>query len=235
MLLEVEQVTSGYGLKTILQDVSINVGEREVVAVLGHNGAGKSTLLNTIFGVLPARSGRLRFGRADITAAKPSSRLGLGMGYSPQGAPVFPTLSVRENLSMGGGATPTDDVEKRIEKVEMLFPRLRERSDFRAGSLSGGERQMLALGMLLVAAPRLVLLDEPSGGLSPAMVDHTYSAINEIASELTASVLLIEQNVDQALRIATRVYVLSNGRIRFEGTPDELSNADTRSRLLIGY
>lgn len=235
MLLEVERVSSGYGLKTVLQDVSIKVGEREVVAVLGHNGAGKSTLLDTIYGVLPVKSGRLRFASGDITSDKPSNRLGLGMGYTPQGAPVFPTLSVRENLLMGGVAVPVEEAEKRIAKVEALFPRLRERSDFRAGSLSGGERQMLSLGMLLVAAPRLVLLDEPSGGLSPVMVDRTYSAINEIAAELSASVLLVEQDVDQALRIATRVYVLGNGRVRFEGTPDEFSNAEGRSRLLIGY
>jgi branched-chain amino acid transport system ATP-binding protein len=235
MLLEVERVTAGYGEKTVLHDVSMTVGEHEVVAVLGHNGAGKSTLLATIYGVLPVTSGRLRFETGDITAFKSSSRLSLGMGYSPQGAPVFPTLSVRDNLLMGGFTVPTDQVEKRVEKVEALFPSLRERNAVRAGSLSGGERQMLALGMLLVAAPRLVLLDEPSGGLSPAMVDRTYSAISEIAAELSASVLLVEQDVDQALRIASRVYVLSNGRTRFEGTPDEIKGQDARSRLLIGY
>lgn len=234
MLLEVNQITSGYGLKTVLKDVSLNVREREIVAVLGHNGAGKSTLLDTIYGLLKVSSGQIRLGGQAITTAKPSARLGLGMGYSPQGAPVFSTLSVRENLLMGGNAAPPEEVERRVEKVETLFPRLRERAEFRAGSLSGGERQMLALGMLLVASPRLVLLDEPSGGLSPAMVDRTYAAIREIAAELHASVLLVEQDVEQALRIATRVYVLSNGQVRFEGTPDEMNNSEARSRLLIG-
>lgn len=236
MLLDVANLRAGYGQKTILQDINLGVGDREIVAVLGHNGAGKSTLMNAIFGLLPITRGRVRFRDQDLTKAKPDAKLRAGMGYSPQGAPVFSTLSVKENLLMGGNVKATSaEIVTRIDKVETLFPQLRERRELRAGSLSGGERQMLALGMLLVASPRLVILDEPSGGLSPAMVDRTYAAIGEIAADLSASVLLVEQDVNQALRIATRVYVLANGRIRFEGSPEEINSPEARSRLFLGF
>jgi branched-chain amino acid transport system ATP-binding protein len=235
MLLEVTDLQAGYGAKRVLHDVSVSVGEREIVAVLGHNGAGKSTLMHAIFGLLPATHGRIVFDGRDLTRSKPDAKLRAGLGYSPQGAPIFNTLSVEDNLLMGGYAAVTDAAElaSLVAKVEKIFPRLKERRHLRAGSLSGGERQMLALGMVFVASPRLVILDEPSGGLSPVMVDNTYDAISAIARDLRASVLLVEQDIDQALRIATRVYVLSNGRIRFEGSPEEI-RSPAHAKLLLG-
>jgi branched-chain amino acid transport system ATP-binding protein len=235
MLLEVTDLQAGYGAKRVLHDVSVSVGEREIVAVLGHNGAGKSTLMHAIFGLLPATHGRIVFDGRDLTRSKPDAKLRAGLGYSPQGAPIFSTLSVEDNLLMGGYAAVADaaEVGSRVAKVETIFPRLKERRHLSAGSLSGGERQMLALGMVFVASPRLVILDEPSGGLSPVMVDTTYDAISAIARDLRASVLLVEQDIDQALRIATRVYVLSNGRIRFEGSPEEI-RSPVHAKLLLG-
>jgi branched-chain amino acid transport system ATP-binding protein len=235
MLLEVTDLQAGYGAKRVLHDVNVSVGEREIVAVLGHNGAGKSTLMHAIFGLLPATHGRIVFDGRDLTRSKPDAKLRAGLGYSPQGAPIFSTLSVEDNLLMGGYAAVADaaEVASRVAKVETIFPRLKERRHLSAGSLSGGERQMLALGMVFVASPRLVILDEPSGGLSPVMVDNTYDAISAIARDLRASVLLVEQDIDQALRIATRVYVLSNGRIRFEGSPEEI-RSPVHAKLLLG-
>ena len=235
MLLDVEGLHAGYGNKTVLHDVSLSVGEREVVAILGHNGAGKTTLLQAIFGLISVGAGKVRFKGQDVTLSEPQEKLKAGMGYSPQGATVFRTLSVHDNLLMGGDSTAASaEIARRLESVEKLFPILRERSAARAGSLSGGERQMLALGMLLIASPRLLILDEPSGGLSPAMVDKTYDAIGQIAQNLSASVLLVEQDMNQALRIATRVYVLTNGRITFSGSADEARTPAVQARILSG-
>lgn len=236
MLLSVTDLVAGYGAKSVIQGVSLEVGEREVVGIIGHNGAGKSTLLNAIFGVLRPIAGRVSFAGADITGRKPSLNVSAGIGYAPQGAEVFKSLSVAENLMLGGFAiNDRQRVADGVERVEALFPILRERRHQRAGALSGGERQMLAMGMLLVAQPKLVILDEPSGGLSPLMVYRMYAAIREIATKLGASVLLVEQDLGNLLNVADRVYALANGRRTFAGSPDELRSNEAMSRVMLGY
>jgi ABC-type branched-subunit amino acid transport system ATPase component len=236
MLLEVSELEAGYGEKRVISGVSLVVGEREVVALLGHNGAGKTTLLNAIFGVIRPSKGTIRFGDKNITGQKPSDNVRDGIGYSPQGAEVFRTLTVMDNLLLGGFAVADQTkVAQSITRIQELFPPLYERRNFRAGALSGGERQMLSLGALLVSSPRLVILDEPSGGLSPLMVGKMYDAIRDVAEKLDASVLLVEQDANHALEIAQRAYVLANGRVTFDGTARELAGSPDLGRLLVGF
>jgi branched-chain amino acid transport system ATP-binding protein len=235
MLLEVRGLQAGYGRKSVIHDVSLAVGEREIVAVLGHNGAGKSTLMSAIFGILAPTKGRVMFRGADVTGGRPSVKLQAGIGYAPQGAEVFKALTVTENLMMGGFALADQSrIEEKIDRVQALFPALHARRNAKAGSLSGGERQMLSLGMLLVASPKLLILDEPSGGLSPLMLETMYSGIENIARQLDASVLLVEQDTKHALAIAGRAYVMAAGRITFAGSAHELETSDRLAELLVG-
>jgi branched-chain amino acid transport system ATP-binding protein len=236
MLLEVSDLEAGYGGKRVINGVSLCVGEREVVALLGHNGAGKTTLMNSIFGIIPATKGSIRFGGKEIAGQTPLANVRDGIGYSPQGAEVFRSLTVSDNLLLGGFAVADQaEVRERVSRVQQLFPPLYERRNFRAGALSGGERQMLSLGTLLVCSPRLVILDEPSGGLSPIMVGRMYDAICDVADKLEASVLLVEQDAAHALKIANRAYVLANGRVTFEGTAQALAGSPDLARLLVGF
>jgi branched-chain amino acid transport system ATP-binding protein len=236
MLLEVSDLEAGYGDKRVINGVSLSVGEREVVALLGHNGAGKTTLMNAIFGVIRPTKGSIRFRDKEIAGQKPSANVRDGIGYSPQGAEVFRTLTVTDNLLLGGFAVADQaQVAHSISRIQDLFPPLYERRNFRAGALSGGERQMLSLGALLVSSPRLVILDEPSGGLSPIMVGKMYDAIRGVAEKLDASVLLVEQDANHALEIAQRAYVLANGRITFEGSAQALAGSADLGRLLVGF
>jgi ABC-type branched-subunit amino acid transport system ATPase component len=236
MLLKVSELEAGYGGKRVLNGVSLAVGEREVVALLGHNGAGKTTLMNAIFGVIRPTKGSILFRDKEIAGQKPSANVQAGIGYSPQGAEVFRSLTVTDNLLLGGFAIRNQKlVTASIARVQELFPPLYERRHVRAGALSGGERQMLALGTLLISSPRLVILDEPSGGLSPLMVGRMYQAIHDIAEKLHASVLLVEQDANHALEIADRAYVLANGRITFDGAARELEQSDQLGRLLVGF
>ena len=236
MLLQVTDLQAGYGKKQVIHGVSLEVREREIVAVLGHNGAGKSTLMNAIFGVIRPTGGRVLFQGKDITGQQPSTNVQEGLGYSPQGAEVFRSMTVTENLMLGG--FPVKDqrlVMDRISRVLELFPALHERRSIRAGSLSGGERQMLALGAVLVSSPNMVILDEPSGGLSPIVVDTMYEAIRDVATRLNASVLLVEQESSHALEIADRAYVLANGRLIYQGGAKDLARSEEDlGRLLLG-
>lgn len=236
MLLQVTDLQAGYGKKQVIHGVSLEVREREIVAVLGHNGAGKSSLMNAIFGVIRPSGGRVLFQGKDITGQRPSTNVREGLGYSPQGAEVFRSMTVTENLMLGG--FPVKDqrlVMDRIARVLELFPALHERRSIRAGSLSGGERQMLALGAVLVSSPKMVILDEPSGGLSPIVVDKMYEAIRDIAARLNASVLLVEQESNHALEIADRAYVLANGRLIYQGGAKDLARSEEDlGRLLLG-
>lgn len=234
-MLDVLDLHAGYGGKRVLHGVSLQVGRGEVVALLGHNGAGKSTLLDSIFGFVTIEGGRIVFDGRDVTKEPPHTRFGHGIGYVGQGAPVFPRLSVHDNLLIGANRVASrDEVLDRIKKVEELFPSLRERSHSRAGTLSGGERQMLTLGMQFIAAPSMLLLDEPSGGMSPFMVDKMYFAIGAIIRDLHSSLLLVEQDIDRALGLADRVYVLANGRMRYHGAADSMRDPAARARILIG-
>ena len=225
MLLEVREVAIAYGDKQVVHDVSLEVAAGELVALVGHNGAGKSTLLKAIAGTLPPRRGQIWFDGAEVTRRGVLDHLNRGIGYSPQGAQVFPTLSVADNLALGGYTLPTSaDVRRQQARIYELFPILRERGAAKAGVLSGGERRMLAMGIALMRSPRLYLLDEPSGGLAPLMVERLYGLIQQINRELGTTLLLVEDNLRQALSVASRVYVMSSGRVSFHGAAAALQD-----------
>lgn len=223
MLLSATDLSVGHGPKVVVHAVSLEVREREVVALIGHNGAGKSTLLDGLFGVLPLRGGDITWLGHSIAGLPPSYRLKHGMSYVPQGGRVYPSLSIEENLELGGFTLgDRRRVRQSMQKIYELFPVLFERRHGRAGLLSGGERQMLALGSVLMSQPRLALLDEPSGGLAPILLERSFAKIREIVDSLGTSVLLVEQNLDHAFAIADRAYVMANGRVTMSGLPAEI-------------
>ena len=228
-LLEVDQLEAGYGPIRALDGVSLAVDEGELVAIIGANGAGKTTLLMAVSGVVPARKGEVRFAGRRITGLAPHEIVRLGIGHAPEGRRIFPRLTVRENLELGGFAQ--DDaarVRRDIDEACGLFPVLAERMGQLGGTLSGGEQQMLALGRALVGRPRLLLLDEPSLGLAPLIV----AKIFEVIAGLTArgiAVMLVEQNARAALKLAARGYVLETGRVTLTGSGPDLA-ADPRVR-----
>jgi branched-chain amino acid transport system ATP-binding protein len=228
MSLKARDIEAGYGGKQVLRGVSLDVGEREIVSLIGHNGAGKSTLLKSIFGLMPGVKGELVWQGNAIRGRAPADNLRDGIVYCPEGAKVFRTLTVRENLELG--AFPFRGSKARIRanlpKVLELFPVLARKADTKGGQLSGGERQMLAIGMGLIATPRLAMLDEPSGGLAPLLVEQVFNAIRTIVNEFNTSVLLVEQNIKAAFRVADRVYVMANGAIIDSGSPDDFSRGD---------
>ena len=223
--LEVRSLVTGYGKQQVLGGVSLEVKAGEIVALIGHNGAGKSTLLKAIFRLLPIWAGQVFFEGTDFGTTTPERLLRAGMAYTPQGNRVFQSLSVRENLELGAQSlrNKTRSTEG-IERVLTLFPALRPRLAQRAGTLSGGEKQMLALGNALVASPRLLLLDEPSLGLSPPLVNDALKRVEEVRREAGVSVLIVEQKVRQVLSISDRVYVLRNGAVHFSGSSESLSD-----------
>ena len=216
-LLEVDRVSAGYGAVQALAEVSLHVMPGEIVTLIGANGAGKSTLLMTICGSPRPRAGRILLGGEDITGEATHLTMRRGVAQSPEGRRIFPRMSVQENLLMGAQALTTGDPTPQLEQVFTLFPRLRERLGQRGGTLSGGEQQMLAIGRALMSKPRLLLLDEPSLGLAPLVVRQIFGAIRTLNAETGLTVLLVEQNANQALRLAHRGYVLVNGRITMEG------------------
>jgi branched-chain amino acid transport system ATP-binding protein len=219
-LLTMQGVSTAYGAVQALTDVSLDVAQGEIVTLIGANGAGKSTLLMTLCGDPRARAGRISFDGADITALPTHAIMRRGIAQAPEGRRVFPRMTVRENLMMGAEALgrPGDE----LPRVLALFPRLEERIAQRAGTLSGGEQQMLAIGRALMSKPRLLLLDEPSLGLAPLVVKLIFGAIRRLNAEAGVTVLLVEQNANLALRLAHRGYVLVNGRITMAGTGAEL-------------
>ncbi len=219
-LLSMQGVSTAYGAVQALTDVSLEVAEGEIVTLIGANGAGKSTLLMTLCGDPRARAGRISFDGADITALPTHAIMRRGIAQAPEGRRVFARMTVRENLMMGAEALgqPGDE----LPRVLALFPRLEERIAQRAGTLSGGEQQMLAIGRALMSKPRLLLLDEPSLGLAPLVVKQIFGAIRRLNAEAGVTVLLVEQNANLALRLAHRGYVLVNGRITMAGTGAEL-------------
>lgn len=224
-LLFVDALVSGYGKRQVLHGVTLDVAPGEIVAVIGHNGAGKSTLLKAIFGMLPVWSGRVAVDGRRLKAPGPRELLRAGVAYVPQGNRVFTDLSVRENLEMGGVTLPNGArLEKGIERAFTLFPALKHRLRQRAGTLSGGEKQMLALANILVLSPRLLLLDEPALGLAPALVTDALQLIQQISRDSGVAVLIVEQKVREVLKIAQRVYALRNGRVSFTGSPELLTN-----------
>ena len=232
-LLEVVSVTAGYGDSEILRDVSMEVRAGEIVSIIGPNGAGKSTLMKTIFGLLHARQGSISFDGDDITRLHPYQIVERGMCYVPQVSNVFTDLTVAENLEMGAFLAKKADIARRMERIFDYFPRLKERRGQRAGKMSGGERQMVAMGSALMLEPKLVLMDEPSAGLSPKMVGVIFEQIRLI-NEAGPAILIVEQNAHHSLRMSDRGYVLAAGQNRFEGTGDNLLNDPEVARLYLG-
>jgi branched-chain amino acid transport system ATP-binding protein len=217
-MLEVVNLVAGYGKLKVLENVSLRVGDREIVSVVGPNGAGKTTLLNSIMGLAEVYSGRVYFNGTDITGLKTEKRVALGLSYSPQTNNVFPNLSVLENLLLGAYTRRHDRLRDDIEDVFRLFPELADRAKSKAKNLSGGERQMLAIARALMSKPKLLLLDEPTTGLSPKASKSLLNKLLEIKS-MGVSILLVEQNVDYAMSVADRVYHLVEGRIAGEYLP----------------
>jgi branched-chain amino acid transport system ATP-binding protein len=232
-LLQVRALCSGYGQVTVLRDVALDIGKGDIVALLGANGAGKSTLINTLCRFVGATAGTVRFDGADIGRAKCEDVVRAGLVQVPEGRRIFPDLSVRENLELGAYRRGGRNLRQNYERVLDIFPRLRERLTQHAGTMSGGEQQMLAIGRGLMAEPVLLILDEPSLGLSPLMVEEMFGLIRRLHDD-GLSILLVEQNVSQSLEIAQRAYVLENGEIGFSGTPDELLASPELKRAYLG-
>ncbi len=217
-ILRVEGLEGGYGRRQVLYGVGVEVSASQIVAIVGHNGAGKSTLLKAVFGLLPIWAGRIYLFGQSLQSPDPRRLIRLGVNFVPQGNRVFMDLSVRENLEMGRIAIHDGRrTREQIERVLSLFPVLRSRLGRRASTLSGGERQMLALGTTLVSSPRLLLLDEPSLGLSAMLVSTVLQEIRKMSYVCGTAVLIVEQKVRQVLTICDRVYVLRNGRVSFSG------------------
>jgi branched-chain amino acid transport system ATP-binding protein len=233
-LLEVHHVDAAYGRVRALDGVSLHVDEGEIVTLIGANGAGKTTLLRTISGLVRAIRGSVRFAERNITRATPDEIVRLGVGHSPEGRRVFARMSVRENLELGAYTRRSrTEIDLDTERVFAIFPRLRERVTQKAGTLSGGEQQMLAIGRALMSRPRLLMLDEPSLGLSPILVQTIFGVIRDISARGT-TVLLIEQNARQALAIASRGYVLEVGKIVFEDTAANLMASEAVRAAYLG-
>jgi len=235
MMLEIDAITVGYNATPVLRDVTIQVQPGQLVAVVGPNGAGKSTLFKTISGVLTPRSGSLRFEGVDIRDIPASKRPHLGIAHVPEGRQVFPSLTVLENLELGATTEAgRRDWTVNLEKILNWLPRLGERRDQMAGTLSGGEQQMLAIGRGLASSPKLLMLDEPSMGLSPVMADFIFERLIEIRRQTQLTVLLVEQRVAEALESADYGYVLEAGRVVLEGSHEVLSSNDRVRQAYLG-
>jgi branched-chain amino acid transport system ATP-binding protein len=234
-LLRIEGLNVAYGGLQALADVSLQVGEGQFVAIVGPNGAGKTTLFKTISGVVAARSGKIEYEGRDLLAIPPSERAALGVAHVPEGRQVFKTLSVQDNLELGAyRLADRAKLRRNIERIRELFPILAERREQLAGTLSGGEQQMLAIGRGLASSPRLLMLDEPSMGLAPAIADAIFERIEQIHREDGVAILLVEQRVAEALESCDRGYVLDTGRVVLSGTHAELMADPNVKRAYLG-
>ena len=211
-MLEIESLRAGYGRLPVLFDIDLSVEVGEVLAIVGPNGAGKSTLLKSIIGVVTPTAGRIVFDGARVTHEPPHLRVERGMALAPEGRRIFGSLSVRENLLAGAARTPSDVVEQQLERIYGLFPILEERTTQEAGSLSGGEQQMLAIGRALISAPRMLLIDEPSMGLAPLIVAELYRVLHDLAGE-GIGIVVVDERSAEAVSAADRVCVIEKGRI----------------------
>jgi branched-chain amino acid transport system ATP-binding protein len=230
-LLELAGINTYYGQMHILQDVSLAVGEGELVSLLGGNASGKSTTLKTILGIVPPRTGNVRFAGEDVTGKRTSYRIGRGMAIVPENRRLFAPMTVLENLEMGAYLHGSG-MKEGLERVYSLFPIVHERRNQLAGTLSGGEQQMVAMGRALMARPKLLLMDEPSMGLAPILVERSFEIIQQVHASGVA-MLVVEQNANMALSIADRGYVLSTGRLVLEGSAKELlAHEDLRKAYL---
>lgn len=234
-LLEVESLCAGYGDLTIVWDACLKINQGEIVVLLGSNGAGKTTLVESIAGVNPLKKGSVCFGGTDITGMSAHRVAEMGITLVPQGRGLFSGMSVLDNLCLGS-YLPRSRAKRAesLEYVYSVFPVLRERAQQKAGSLSGGEQQMLAIGRAIMSDPQLLVVDEPSLGLAPRMVDTVFRSIVEIRKQRNIGVLLVEQNLKQALAVADRGYVLESGRVVLEGLPDELISNEHVKKAYLG-
>lgn len=225
-MLGVEDLRAGYGGKPVLQGATLAVAKGEIVAVIGRNGVGKSTLMKTLIGLISSMAGKISFAGHDITGMEAFRRAQLGIGYVPQGRDVFPRMSVRENLQVGESMRGRVDPAA-YERVYRLFPILKERNSQRAGTLSGGQQQQLALGRVLIGGPQMILLDEPSEGIQPSIVQDIGQIIVDLNRQTGMTILFVEQNLDMIKAIAQRCYVMDKGRIVAELQPHELDDRNT--------
>jgi branched-chain amino acid transport system ATP-binding protein len=232
-LLAVRGLKSGYGRLAVLHGIDIDVGAGDIVALLGSNGAGKSTFASTLSGIVRASAGSILFGGQDLAGATPARVVQAGLVQVPEGRRIFPNLDVAENLALGAYRRGRERRDENLARVYRLFPRLEQRARQRAGTLSGGEQQMLAIGRAMMAEPVLLVLDEPSLGLSPMLVDQMFGLIGEL-NLAGVAILLVEQNVGASLQVAGRAYVMENGRILFSGTSGELLDSDELRRAYLG-
>jgi branched-chain amino acid transport system ATP-binding protein len=232
-LLEVEDIHTFYGSIEALRGVSLTVDEGEVVTMIGSNGAGKSTTLRSISGLTPARSGRIAFADNEITRVPAHEIVGRGIALAPEGRHCFPRMTVRENLDLGAFRRRDGGIDEDLERVFDLFPRLKERERQKAGTMSGGEQQMLAIGRALMARPKLLMLDEPSLGIAPILVQRIYETIAEINRQGVA-VLLVEQNANYALDVAKRGYVLATGEVALANDSAQLRDDPEVQRAYLG-
>ena len=232
-MLEVTDLNVYYGVIHAIRDVSFTVDQGEVIALIGANGAGKTTILHTVTGLLAPKSGKVLFEGKEITHMPGHAIVRLGMSHVPEGRRVFADLSVYENLKLGAYTRPKGEMEETIKSVYMRFPRLDERKNQLAGTLSGGEQQMLAMGRALMAHPKIILMDEPSMGLSPIFVSEIFKIIQEVSASGT-TVLLVEQNAKKALSIANRAYVLETGKIVGSGDAAALIDDDAIKKAYLG-
>ena len=232
-MLNVENINVYYGAIHAVKDVSLHVNEGEIVTLIGANGAGKTTTLQTISGLLHARTGSISFMDQNIGGIPAHKLVGLGMAQVPEGRRVFLQMSVKENLEMGAFTRPNSEVDASIAEVYERFPRLKERMNQVAGTLSGGEQQMLAMGRALMSKPKLLMLDEPSMGLAPILVEQIFDIIKELHKAGT-TILLVEQNAEMALKVADRAYVMESGTITLSGTGAELAASDAIKKAYLG-
>ncbi len=225
---------AGYGKKVVLRNISLTVDEGAIVGLIGPNGAGKSTLLKALIGIVQVPNGEISFNGSNITRRSTEERVAGGLSFVPQGNRVFTELSVRENIEVGGYLLADRKlVQERMEEALQLFPELRERLKQTAGQLSGGEKQQLALCRALMLNPKVLMLDEPSLGLSPKLVTHAFDTIKSINAKLGTTILIVEQKVRELLRIVQRIHALRMGEIVFSGTSDELQSGDTMKKIFL--
>jgi ABC-type branched-subunit amino acid transport system ATPase component len=232
MILKIENITAGYTEVDILHQVNLQVRVGEIVSIIGPNGAGKSTLLKTIFGLLQPRRGTVMLNNQDITGLRPETIVRKGISYVPQVDNVFPSMTIQENLEMGAFIR-TDDYTQRVAQVYDLFPILRERKKDKVGRLSGGQRQMVAMGRALMLDPQVLLLDEPSAGLAPLLVSHIFEQI-EVINSTGVAIVIVEQNARQALKMADHGYVLAMGRNVLDDKGKSLLENEEIGRLYLG-
>ena len=233
MMLEIRNLNAHYGHSQVLYDISIDVKAGEFVSIIGANGAGKSTLMKVIMGLVPVSSGKLLFKGNEISRLEPWQRAGMKIAYVPEGRGVFGELTVAENLRIGGWVEPPQDLPRRVEKVVAIFPRLGERMNQAARTMSGGEQQMLAIGRALMLEPELLLVDEISMGLMPILVNRCFEVLKQL-SEAGTTILLVEQNARKALGVSHRGYVLETGHIVLECEATRLRDDDAVRRAYLG-